>query len=282
MRNFMFTLALIGCSSSEPTATERPVLFGGDRPVELKVPAGFAEGETYPLVLVLHGFGANGFVQAAYFGVSQLPGQGRAFVLAPDGTMNSQGQQFWNADPACCDFEGQRPDDVAYLGGLIDDVTAAWPIEGVYVVGHSNGGFMAYRLACERADALSAIVSLAGLASSNPAGCTPSQPVPVLHMHGTMDEVVPYTAGAYGADASVDQWAGKNGCAGTTRGSGASLDLDTSVAGSETVSAPIVGCPAGGEVELWKMEGSSHTPVLGTTFTSQLMEWLTAHRRPSS
>ncbi|MDX2092095.1 MAG: hypothetical protein SFX73_29795 [Kofleriaceae bacterium] len=140
---------------------------------------------------------------------------------------------------------------------------------------------MAYRLACERADALSAIVSLAGLASSNPAGCTPSQPVPVLHMHGTADAVVPYTAGGYGADTSVDQWTAKNGCAGTTRGVGTSLDLDTAVAGTETVPAPIIGCPAGGEVELWKMQGSSHTPTLAGAFMPQLMEWLTVHRRPS-
>ena len=32
----------------------------------------------------------------------------------------------------------------------------------IYVVGHSNGGFMSYRLACTRADRIAAIVSLAG------------------------------------------------------------------------------------------------------------------------
>src|SRR5690606_23668721 len=94
MRKLIFTLVLAGCGSSSAPEAERPVEFGGDRPVALKVPAGFAEGKTYPLVLVLHGFGATGFVQAAYFGASALPGQDRAFVLAPDGTANSEGRQF--------------------------------------------------------------------------------------------------------------------------------------------------------------------------------------------
>ena len=120
-------LALAACGEREEVP--RPVVFGGDRPAELKAPATLTEGKAYPLVLVLHGFGANGFAQAAYFGLSGLPGTDAALVIAPDGTANSTGRQFWNADPACCDFENQRPDDVAYLGGLIDDVSASWPVD---------------------------------------------------------------------------------------------------------------------------------------------------------
>ncbi|HVK83300.1 MAG TPA: PHB depolymerase family esterase [Kofleriaceae bacterium] len=271
-------VAVAACGGDPSEPAERPLVFGGDRPAQLKVPTGFTEGRQYPLVMVLHGFGANGFSQSAYFGVSALPTMDQAFLIAPDGTTNSQGQQFWNADPLCCDVEGQNPDDVAYLGGLIDDVSAAWPVDpgAVFVIGHSNGGFMAYRLACERADAIAAIMSLAGLASSVPASCNPTQPVSVLHLHGTADSVVPYDNGA---DLSVDQWAGKNGCAATVRTPGPVYDLDTMVAGAETQTAAIADCPAAGSVELWRLEGSSHTPLFGTAFAPQLMEWLTAHRR---
>ena len=102
---------------------------------------------------------------------------------------------FWNADSACCDFEHKNPDDVAYIGGLIDDISRDWPVDKnqVFVLGHSNGGYMAYRMACERADVIAAIGSLAGNASSMPSACTPSQPVGVVHMHGTIDDIVPYS-----------------------------------------------------------------------------------------
>src|SRR5262245_8488402 len=95
---------------------DRPTMLGGDRPVELKVPANLDESQRYPLVLVLHGYGASGFLQSAYFGASKLPAAGEAFVIAPDGTLDSTNKLFWNADPACCDFEHKNPDDVGYLG----------------------------------------------------------------------------------------------------------------------------------------------------------------------
>jgi poly(3-hydroxybutyrate) depolymerase len=70
-----------------------PRTFGGDRPVNLQIPSTLEAGKLYPLVLILHGFGANGFVQEAYFGMSSLAADDTAFVLAPDGTTNSMGQR---------------------------------------------------------------------------------------------------------------------------------------------------------------------------------------------
>lgn len=274
-RTLTLAVALVGCggdSSSGPRTTS----FGGDRPAELKVPAMLTEGKQYPLLVVLHGYSATGLLQAAFFGVGDLPAADRALVIAPDGTTNSMGKQFWNADPACCDFDGQNPDDVAYIGGLIDDIKAEWPVDPgkVFILGHSNGGYMAYRMACERADAIAAIASLAGNAASMPAGCNPAREVSVVHMHGTADEVVPYT----GAVPSVDQWAAKNGC-GTTRTQTADLDLDNAIAGSETHVQPTADCPPTGAVELWTMEGSSHIPVMNSSFSTTLLDWFDAHAR---
>lgn len=262
----------------------RPTTFGGDRPVELKTPATLTDGKDYPLVVVLHGYGASGFVQSAYFNTSMLPGMDAALVLAPDGLVDASGKQFWNADAACCDFDGKKPDDVGYIGGLIDDVLASWPVDRkqVFIVGHSNGGFMAYRMACERADVIAAIAPLAGLASSDPAACNPSRPVNVLHMHGTADDTVPFgptsAIGTVGALGSVAQWAGKNGC-GTTRTPGSDIDLVPALAGAETHRSTETGCPAEGAVELWSIEGGSHIPAFGSSFLGTLMQWFTDHRR---
>jgi len=283
LRALLAVVVLAACGGGDDAP--RPLTFGGDRPVDLKVPPTLTEGRRYPLYLVLHGFGASGFGQAAYLGVSGLPAANEALVLAPDGTPNSAGRLFWNADPVCCDFENQGPDDVAYLGGLLDDVLETWPVDPdeVYVVGHSNGGFMAYRLACERADVIAAIASLAGNASSNAATCQPVREVNVLQIHGTADATVPYAAGGsgvgtVGAEGSVMQWGAHNGC-GTTRTDGAPLDLEAGIPGAETHPHSTSGCPANGAVDLWEMQGAGHIPNFGPTFTPTLVQWFTDHRR---
>ncbi len=253
---------------------ERPRSFGGARPVTLQVPPQLDDGRDYPLVLVLHGYGANGFLQQAYFGAGALATRGDACVLAPEGTVDFSGTQFWTADPVCCDFNRLEPDDVGYLGGLVDDVLERWPIDpgAVFIMGHSNGGFMAYRLACERADRFAAILALAGNAVSLP--CQPARPVGVLHLHGTADDVVPYA----GAAPSVDQWAGLDGCSGA-RARGADRDLEAGLAGAETRTESTAGCPAGVAVDLWTLEGGGHIPSLGAAFAPTAWQWLTDHRR---
>ncbi len=278
-------LALAACggdSSSGPDAAHvRPVVFGGDRPATLRVPAGFDPSTSYPLVVVLHGYGATGFLQESYFGIRAEVDAGRAFEIAPDGKIDSTGAQFWNADPACCDFDGTHPDDSAYLGKLIDDILAAYPIDRarIFVIGHSNGGYMAYRMACDRPDVITAIGVLAGIVATDPAMCHPSQPLAVLHMHGTADQAVPYamTATYPGAVGSVTRQAGYDAC-GTTLTPGGTLDLDTAVAGAETQISTFA-CTAPLAVELWTLNGSTHVPAPTTAFEPALWAWLNAHAR---
>lgn len=275
---FALGLAVVGCGTSGEGP--RAKTFGGDRPADLHVPDPLTEGKQYPLLVILHGYGANGFTQYAYFGAGALVSADKAFVIAPDGTTSTTGQQFWNADPACCDFGHQNPDDVGYISGLIEDITAEWPVDKnqVFVLGHSNGGYMAYRMACERADLIAAIGSLAGNAATDASMCNPAKPVSVLHMHGTADDTVPYQEGSFGAVPSVEQWETHDGCS-TDRSPTVTLDLDTSVDGAETAGETSAGCPTGVAVDLWTMNGSSHIPVFNATAAPAIFDWLTAHKR---
>jgi polyhydroxybutyrate depolymerase len=276
-------LVMLAACGSSPAAP-RPVTFGGDRPVDLQVPIGFDDSKTYPIVMVLHGYSANGVIQEAFFGIKNEVDAGNAFVLAPDGLVDSMDHEYWNADAACCDYDHTNVDDVAYLGGLLDDITAAWPIDPahVIVIGHSNGGWMSYRLACKRSDIITTIGVLAGAATSDP--CTPDQPVDVLHIHGTADPEVNYNGAvnpdngvAYpGAVASTMRWAGFDTC-NTTSTPGATVDLDQSVDGAET-QISTYGC-TDHAVELWTMNGSNHIPSMNATFEPMLWTWLSTHSR---
>jgi polyhydroxybutyrate depolymerase len=286
MRSFVLLFAA-ACGGTAATPDAAPTILGGARPVKLQVPSSVQPGMTYPLVVVLHGYGANGYVQEAYLGIRDWPTAHDAFVLAPDGTIDSSGKEFWNADPVCCDKDHTGVDDVAYLGGLIDTVIAERPIDParVFLVGHSNGAFMAYRMACDRADVVTAIAGLAGAAASTPSTCNPSRPVSILHMHGTADTEVPY-AGADGeglhepgAVESVAQWAAHDGCTGALT-PGPSLDLVQSLPGAETQTNATAGCPPGAAADLWTITGGTHLPDMQPGFPDDVWGWLDAHARP--
>lgn len=75
---------LLGCGDDGgSTGDNRPTTLGtADRPVDLKIPANLDESQTYPLVMVLHGYGASGFVQQAYFGAGPLATSSTAFVIS--------------------------------------------------------------------------------------------------------------------------------------------------------------------------------------------------------
>ena len=123
------------------------------------------------LMVLLHGYGATGQIQDQYFQFTQLA-NAKTFLLAtPDGTSDPTPKQFWNATDACCNFYGSAVDDVKYVTAILDEAALKFRVDPkrVYAVGHSNGGFMAHRLACDRAARIAAIVSLAGATWKDPA-----------------------------------------------------------------------------------------------------------------
>lgn len=256
------------------------------RPATVVLPNGSTPAKPRPLVLVLHGFGSSG---AAFDRYLQMRGYAakRDVVLAfPNGTQEEKsGDRFWNATDDCCDYFGANPDDSAYLASLVDEIAQATPIDRtrVYVFGHSNGGFMAYRLACDHADTFAAIAALAGATYLDPSACSPSQPVSVLSINGTKDYVVSIQGGdasdPYPSVAdSLAYWSGYDGCstAAGMRRTG-TLDLDRTVKGRETTSFSYT-CPSGISIDYWSMAGVGHSPALSATFSPSVLDWLLRHR----
>jgi polyhydroxybutyrate depolymerase len=259
----------------------------GRGPLPVHVPSSY-DGETpAPLILLLHGYTASGAQQDAYFGLSGLVDDYGFILVAPDGTEETSDRRsrFWNASSACCNFFGSDVDDVAYLTRLIDAVKADYAIDDTRIAlfGHSNGGFMSYRMAHDRSGIISAIASLAGADQSG----SPANPVHVLQIHGTADTVIAYDGGSFrdggphpGAQASVEAWAGHNGCAGDGVPTG-TLDLDRSLDGLETeVTRYTSGCKAGGSAELWTINGGGHGPAVSDHFSRLVVEWLLGHPKP--
>lgn len=262
-------------------------IFGGSRPATLIVPPGHDARRPTPLLIMLHGYGSNSADLGEYLGMRQLALSERFLLISPDGTPDGVGHRFWNATEVCCNFEKRSVDDVAYLTGLVRDIGADYALDRrrIYVLGHSNGGFMAYRLACSAGSPFSAIVSIAGAMfdARARASCRPTSSVRVLQIHGDADRIVLYTGGdnllarggpAYpGAMASVERWAAHDGCKGGRR-DGRALDLDSSVDGPETAVSSFAGCPPGVDVSLWTVRGGSHVPAFSADFPRLVWQWL--------
>lgn len=108
--------------------------------------------------------------------------------------------------------------DIVYLNQLLDSVFSEsnFKSQNVYVFGYSAGGFMAYKMACEMPERLTAIISVAGQFRGELAHCSTSTPVAVHHMHNPGDREVSYNGQANGAVISVPEtiafWQQKNGC----------------------------------------------------------------------
>lgn len=274
---FVAALACAACSGSAPN----PLVVA--RPYDWDEPAGIDKSKPAPLIMLLHGYSANGFVQDAYFGFAQLANDRGVYVAHPDGTIDGSGERFWNATDACCDFGNTGVDDVAYLNAVVDDMEAHFNIDKkrVFFVGHSNGAFMSHRMACDNADRIAGIVALAGDVWKDPSKCNPSAPVAVLQVHGDADDMVPYAGSTLepSAPASVATWAQKNGCGADLADTGMTLDLDSQLAGNETTIARHA-CSTGA-AELWTIHGGGHLPsFILPDWGNHVFDWLMQHPKP--
>ena len=258
--------------------------------VPLYVPSDVAPGERLPLIVSLHGFTGNGTEHENYFKLRNQVDARRFMLCVPQGTRNSDGARFWNATDFCCDYEFQRPDDSGFIRGLIEQIADQKPTDlgSIHVTGHSNGGFMAYRFACDHADLVSSVASLAGATYYNTSNCVPSEPVHVLQIHGTQDDTIEYGGRCIipfffcypGAEDTVEIWAEYNQCSGVVD-SLPNLDLDGGISGAETARTILRdGCREYGSAELWTIEGGSHGPSFNGNYARELVDWLLTNRRP--
>lgn len=270
-------------SSNDPNAVPSVFIIGGSRPATLVRPTDYATGKRLPVVIALHGYTSNASSTDRYFGLAQRVTRDQFTLILPNGTRNSDGASFWNATDYCCDFGGSGVDDVAYLNSLVTEAGEHVVVDGVYLIGLSNGAFMSYRMACESMPGLRGIVPVAGASFDDPARCEGARPLSVLHIHGTGDVVIGYHGGtsdvgtAYpAAEEAVRRWASRAGCDLGAAEMLEPLDLDFTLSGAET--QPLryrQGCRAGITVELWTIEGGAHVPAFDPDdIGGRLIAWL--------
>jgi polyhydroxybutyrate depolymerase len=209
-----------GAKVAEYTVT----VDGRERHYRAYTPAGGTEGR--PVVVFLHGGGGTGELFERVSHMDRVADEGGFVVVYPDGSGRLGDKLLtWNAGDCCAYAKDKNIDDVAFVGALIDDVTARLGTGAVFVTGFSNGAMMTYRVGCELADRIAAIAVVSG--AMNLDTCRPARKLPVLIMHGTADTAVPYAGGPSSAEFptagtwtnrsvqyAVGFWTTHNACAG--------------------------------------------------------------------
>ena len=154
----------------------------GGREYLLHLPKGYDSQSKYPLVLAFHGLSESAKTMEEDSGLSDKADSAKFIIAYPQGL-----NQSWNAGECC---RGNRTDDVAFVTEVLADIArlAEVDTDRIYAVGMSNGAMMANRLACEKSDIFAAIGTVAGLRVISP--CTPSRPMPLIHIHGSKDGMV--------------------------------------------------------------------------------------------
>jgi len=217
------------------------------RAFRLFVPPGYDGRVRLPLVLDLHGSGGTPEGQARNSGLETLSANER-FIVA---TLQAEDAR-WNVP-----IQDGRPDDVAYVGDVIDHVAARVCTDAtrVYATGFSGGARMSSLLACRLGSRIAAIAPVSGLRFPGP--CT-GRPVPVLTFHGLADPQNPYDGHAAGRGA---EWLESvpDALAGWARHNSCQTDVILEDPPGPLSTMRYQGCGEGAEVRLIRIDGLGHT-----------------------
>lgn len=184
-----------GCSPSGPevapripTQTSVQSIEVGDSTREFRVFRPARLPASAPLVIVIHGWGFTAEQIEHDYGWNVLARK-HQFVVYPQGV----GLSFNAAGDCCGPAADSDVDDIAFMTAMVERLQRALPIdeERIYAAGMSNGGVLAYALAC-RTSLFAAIGVVAG---TQVGGCEEPRPTSVIHVHGLADSIVRFDGG---------------------------------------------------------------------------------------
>jgi polyhydroxybutyrate depolymerase len=180
-------------------------------------------------------------------------------VAYPDAAVGN-----WAEGCNCTRADQLGVNDTGFVRAVVEDVAARHPVDRGRVVaaGFSQGGVFVHRLACEMADLVTAVASVAApMATPMAQRCRPSRPVSVLVAMGTLDDAYPYEgrdAGdrtTLGARTTAAFWRTVNGCRGM--GTGAER-LPGAGSAAGVIEERWTDCDGGVAVTLYTVEGGHH------------------------
>lgn len=214
-------------SSSQETSTDpyqveegTYVFDGQERGYSVYLPESYSDSSEFPLVIYFHGYNMAVTTELGYIQLHVDAAANDFIVAYPESSKaSSNSYANWNSGGGDHPTFSSIPDvdDIGAVEVLIDTLRERYNIneDMIFATGFSNGGMMAYKLACQLSDRIAAIASVGGtMSNSTYEECNPSRPVPVIVFHGTLDNNVPFNGNAYwhSVEESISYWVNLNNC----------------------------------------------------------------------
>jgi polyhydroxybutyrate depolymerase len=149
------------------------------------------DGKTKIGVLIfVHGHRSSAAEMIAYKELADAAHALGLMLVAPQGQGDS-----WSTpgSPSAELTNKNRRDEFSYISGLLDDLAKRFPLDQKRIVGSgfSQGASVIWEIACKGDGRFSAFIPVAGVWwQPMPKSCT-APPRPMLHIHGTADNVMP-------------------------------------------------------------------------------------------
>jgi polyhydroxybutyrate depolymerase len=255
-------LLLPGCGGGT-----RLALMSGGVQRSAAIDSSAPEAGPKPLLVVLHAALLSGADVRSELGLAERARAAGVALAFPD----AHGA-VWNDGVLSRVLPGlsSGADDLGYLDALISTLVArgiADPAR-IHMAGISNGGMMALRYACLRAERLASVaVFMATMPPEDAQPCHPGRPLNLLMMAGTADPVVRWSGEVTFAGLatlqqrmsvpeSFDFWRRANGCAGLLAPQ--RLPRRRGAGGPDVLVHAAAGCADGVSTLLYEVRGGGH------------------------
>lgn len=141
-----------------------------------------------PLVVLLHGSGSTGEAEVERTGFGKLATRAGFELVVPQSIGLT-----WNSGNGCCSYEAQQKiDDIGFIRAVVADAQRRTSVDGnrIYLVGYSNGGKLAYGVACTKQRTFAGLATY-GAGPQLP--CAGAAPLSLFAGYGTADPLEPPT-----------------------------------------------------------------------------------------
>lgn len=163
---------------------------GEKREYVLYVPDSYDGIAAVPILFNFHGYGGNASEYMMETDMRSLAESETFILVYPQGSLLN-GSPHWN--PSLPSIENKsNADDLGFIETLVNKLSTEHVIDmkKIYACGYSNGGMMSYGLASHKSNLIAAVGAISGAMIET--DITPSHPMPVIKIHGTADDVLPY------------------------------------------------------------------------------------------
>ena len=238
------------------------------------VPDNLDPNQSVPLIIDMHGYASDSTAHRKLSSFDEIADEVGAIVIYPDGVSglnmewDIEENQAWNAGWCCAHSARDDVDDVSFIEKIVNISVGMHNVDPnrIYASGWSNGCAMAQRMAMEASQIFAAVGCMSFYLITEPVGHY--SPIPVMEVHGFIDQVVLYSTTALsvpfneemwtnpesydtGAIENAIEWGDYNGCSGPME----TFETTTlySIQGFDN-------CEGGASVQLMTIFAAQHNP----------------------